>query len=174
MDHEIRRGDKLIETLRWELGRPWSFEDRESETYRETLRQHAVLRAFELKALAYERRNPHWLESDHYRFECREIDENTVAITTPVGICRLAARRVRKGEITTSVSVGATAIGYGTVAREDQTSPPVAIHGRLCPPEYYDRTWHFQPSAFEYQDGTFSAYLGSYPREIAWETEPAW
>jgi hypothetical protein len=166
MNHEIRDGQgNLLETLEW-TGPAWRSDSEELERAREALRQRAIARAYELGALAYERRNPSWLESDHYDFPCREISENEVEVTTPVGTFTLKAHRARKGESTTAVIVFNGGIGIGGHATEDQESLPVTISGRLNPPWWKGGDWHFQPSCFTYADGTSSSYLGSYPIAI--------
>jgi len=150
VNHEIWRGNQLIETILWE-GAPCRFGHEEDENRREALRLRAIDRAIELRALAFERRNPNWLESVHLSFACREVNEGReVEITTPLGVCRLKANR-RKG----------------------QQSLPVELHGRLNPPEHATG-WTFQPSCFVYADGTRSDWLGSYPRDITWDIAPEW
>ncbi len=173
MDHEIRRGAELIETLGWD-GPPRTYPEPEAVSEaRSALRLRAIARAYELGGLSYERRNAGWLESDHIEFDCVEASESEVAVTTPIGVFRLRARRSRRGEMVTSSAVGPGAVGDGRLATEDQVSPPVRISGRLCEPSRYVG-WKFQPSNFTYADGTVSDYLGSYMLDISWETEPTW
>ncbi len=166
MNHEIRSaGGVVLETLNWE-GPAWNSESEAAEQYRSELRQRAIARAFELKGLAYERRNPNWLESDHTHFACREISDTQVEVTTPIGTFRLNAHRARRGETTTAVVIGRGFVGSGGHASEDQESLPVEISGRLNPPHWTGDRWHFQPSHFVYADGSSSDYLGDYPIAI--------
>ena len=130
-------------------------------------------RAFEIRALPYEIRNPRWKESVLTAFPCREISEARVEVLTPIGTFCLAARRARRGDLKTSFAHGRDgSVGFGVVANADQSSPPVEIHGCLCEPTQYTG-WRFQPEFFVYADGTFSDSLGLYPIEIEIEIEAA-
>jgi len=105
-------------------------------------RADAERRAYELGGLSYEIRNPEWHETDHRDFACSEDACGNLLIATPVGTFRLPAKR-----------------------REGQESLPVRICGRLCEPDRVSG-WLFQPSSIEYADGTHSAFLGCYPRDL--------
>ena len=104
------------------------------------------------------------------RFPCREVDENHVEVTTPAGKFLLAARRARKGGHVSSVVVAGFGTAAGRIAAEDQESLPVALHGRLNPPSHWSG-WTFQPSCFEYEDGSHSDFLGAYPRKVEFTEE---
>lgn len=127
-------------------------------------------------AVAKERVNPNWAEAVQHVFPCHEVSEDEIAVTSTVGTFRLQARRARRGEPRTAVSVGPNIVGSGSTTTEDQMSLPVELHGRLNPPKQPGRPWTFQPSIFRYEDGTNSDFLGLYPIEIrTWEgSEPAW
>jgi hypothetical protein len=137
-------------------------------------RSSGINRAIEIKGIAYVRNNPHWIESIHYNFRCKEVSEDEIKVKTPIGFFFLPARRAKKGDLKTAHTISSTAIGFGTVAKTDQLSPPVSINGRLCPPSKNRNKWWFQPSAFIYEDGSSSDFLGMYPRDIRWEEEPKW
>ena len=164
MDILIKRGGEILERIRW-VGEPWVCGDKGAEQRREQLYAESVARAWELGGLPYEERNPRWLEPLMRVFSCREIDANTLEIATPVGALLLAARRARAGEMTSEVTVAARSgiIGQGSLAREEQDSPPVKIAGYLRE----DRAAPtFAPSHIEYADGTRSGFLGLYPRAV--------
>jgi hypothetical protein len=108
------------------------------------------------------------------RFDCREIDENTVAVTTPIGVFRIKARRAKKGDPVTSVVSAPSVTASGDMATEDQTSLPISIAGRLNAPSHWRSRWTYQPSHFIYADGTSSDFLGMTPMDIEWEAEPDW
>jgi hypothetical protein len=140
VNHEIRTpAGQLLETIAWE-GPAWSLD---REEYRRELRERAIARAYELGALAYERRNANWLESDHASFACSEVSRVEVEVVTPVGTFRLNAIRA-----------------------EGQESLPARVFGRLNAPFETSSGWTFQPSHFGYADGTWSEFLGSYPRDV--------
>lgn len=161
MNHEIYRGSELLCELKWEWP-PWDGSP-ESERRRDMLTERAIATAFELRGLAFERRHPNWLESDHRVFECAEIESTIVRVRTPIGYFRTAAKRAKAGDICLT----------GGIRTEDQQSLPTVLYGRLCVPTRY-LGWQFQPSHFCYADGTASQFLGSYPQDIVWEQEPEW
>lgn len=171
MDHEIWRGNQLLERLMW-AGPAWTGTEAQEEQ-REDLRARSIMRAYELGGLAFERRNPNWLESDHTEFQCRECSETEVEVDTPLGTFVMQARRARAGETITSVVIASTVTAYGRAATEDQLSLPIQIFGRLNPPMHYTG-WTFQPDHFVYADSSHSDFLGGYPRDITWANEPDW
>lgn len=173
MNHEIYKGKNLLEVLVWD-GEKYDFQSGAHNRKRAALTAQAVTRAFELKGLAFERRSPEMLESDHRNFSCREVDENHVAVTTPIGVFRLRAKRATKGGPVTSLRTGLRITGFGDTASQDQINLPVSISGRLNPPHRWCKFWTFQPSHFTYEDGSISGFLGCHPYQIEWVTELDW
>lgn len=164
-DFELRDAQhKLVEIVKWEFPREWSL-DPEAEAYREKNRVRAVERANKIGALAYERRNENWLEQVHRDFPCRELNDDEVEVTSPIGVFCIRARRVRKGETISEVHPSPGVLAWGRTATHDQTSLPVRIAGRLNVQDG-GRRYTFQPSHFVYDDGSASGYLGDYPIEI--------
>lgn len=178
-DYLIVVGGTVAETLVWD-GPPFAMNEPEDLTQgRHDLAGRAEARAYELRGLAYEVRNPNWKESAHRSFRCEETpDGNHVRVFSPVGTFRIAARRAKRGEVTSTVAASASGrvYGFGATASQDQEALPIRIAGRLNAPQRCMRSdWTFQPSHFEYEDGTCSGWLGSYPLDIEWEgTAPAW
>lgn len=118
-------------------------------------------RAFEVRGVAFERRNPNWLECAHSHFDCNEISDSEVEITTPIGAFRIKARRAQRGDLIRDVSIGRGSCSAGRIAQETQDSKPVRVSGSLKLPSKPGAPWKFQPDFFEYEDGTHSGYLGS-------------
>lgn len=174
-DFVIFRGDEVIEVINGPTD-GWDFGSDESNARRAAMTERANARAFEVGGLAYEVRNPNWLEPSQDTFACVEVSAEEVAVTTPIGRFFLKATRARRGDLIEATLSGSTVTAGLSTAKEDQVSLPVEIVGRLLAPQ--SRTtvqhWRFQPSYFRYADGTVSDYLGSYPREIRWEAEPNW
>ena len=118
-------------------------------------------RAFEVRGVAFERRNPNWLVCAHSHFDCKEISDSEVEITTPIGTFRIKARRAQQGDLIQDVSLGRGSCAAGRIAKEAQESKPVRVSGSLSQPSKQGEPWKFQPDFFEYEDGTSSGYLGS-------------
>lgn len=147
MNFEIWRDGSLIESLNCST-------------------EQAIARAWELRGLAYERRNPNWKESAHRSFSCSEADDGYLLIDTPVGVFQMQARRAEAGELIHDYTGSGGMIAFGTLAASNQESLPVRIYGRLNEPGIYGASWDFQPDHIEYADGTRTGYLGSYPKPI--------
>lgn len=113
---------------------------------RDAARQACLDAAFRLGGLPSIRHHARFTDSVDWPIECREITERgDLALTLPVGVFRLEARREN-----------------GT------DSPPVKIHGRVSRNVSLNggAPYWFQPASVEYADGTRSGFLGSYPRDI--------
>ncbi|MCP3065770.1 hypothetical protein LXT21_44090 [Myxococcus sp. K38C18041901] len=138
----------------------------------EGTRDEALHRAWESKALPFKRVHANFLRDLLIDFPCHEVDEATVECRSPVGQFRLAAQRVKRGQLATAHSPGG---GFGETASQDQVAKPVNLGGRLLPPSHDGGMWTFQPDHFTYEDATHSHFLGMYPRRITWpDGAPPW
>lgn len=163
----------------WRLGRPeygpdggWSG-DPESDFQTRYLpaeraaEQACIDAAFRLGYLPLVRHHSTYTDTVEWPIEVKEIEPyGDVLLTLPMGKYKLAARRARKGDTTSHVTTlfGGSAVGFGSVATEDMPEP-VRVFGKVVRAGVLGEYW-FQPSHFEYADGTVSGYLGSYPKDI--------
>jgi len=162
----------------WRQARPeygpdggWS-DDPESDFQKRYLpaenaaRQACVDAAFRLGYLPLVRHHSNYTDNVGWPIEVKEIEPyGDVLLTLPMGKYRLAARRAHKGDTTSHVTVafGGAMVGFGGTATED-VPEPVKVFGRVV--THKPGVYWFQPSHFEYADGTESGYLGSYPKDI--------
>lgn len=129
-------------------------------------RQACIEAAFKLGFLPLVRHHSGWTDAVEWPIEVKEIEPyGDVVLTLPMGRYRLAARRARKGETTSHVTVGEGMFAWGERATDD-VPEPVSVHGRVIKYEYSPSGYSFQTSHFTYADGTHSGFLGMYPVDI--------
>lgn len=107
----------------------------------------AIAHAWKVGGLPHVVVNPNYKDKVLLDCECKQ-ESDSLSVTFPMGIGKIRA-----------VNIGG--------------KTPSQINGSLKPPTFHSG-WTFQPNCITYEDGTTSGFLGMYPMDIVWESDPRW
>jgi len=131
-------------------------------------KERCVKAAWRLGFLPSVRHHSNFTDRVEFPVEVREeTDRGDLILTLPMGKFRLAATRVRKGDLLPPTPrLGVSGAAGIAASSTDNESPPVKIFGRVNKSEYSPSGYDFQASCVEYADGTKSGFLGCHPHKL--------